>query len=371
MIRFLDVKASYLELKPQIDAAVARVLESGRYILGGEVEAFEEEFAAWTGARHCIGVANGLDAISLALRAVGVGPGDEVIVPSHTFIATWLAVTTVGATIVPVEPCPRTHNLDPARVESAITKRTKALLPVHLFGHPADMTALGQIARRAGLRIVEDAAQAHGAAIGEQRIGHHGDAVAWSFYPGKNLGAFGDAGGVTTNDHEIAKRIAILRNYGSSTKYVNEEQGVNSRLDPLQAAILRAKLPVLAEWNARRGRIAEIYSEGLAAVPLERPTVAAGVRHAWHLYVVRHPRRDALQAALLSKGVECGIHYPIAPARQQAYAAMKERAALWPLADTLANEVLSLPIGPHMPPADAREVVTAVLASLDELRASV
>ena len=364
MIPFLDVKATYVELREQIDAAMARVMDSGWYVLGGEVEGFETEFAAWTGARHCVGVANGLDAIALALRAVGIGPGDEVIVPSNTYIATWLAVGMVGATIVPVEPDPATRNLDPHRVEAAITPRTRALCPVHLYGHPADMSPLTDICRRRGLKLVEDAAQAHGASIDGRRIGAHGDAVAWSFYPGKNLGAYGDGGAVTTNDPDVARAIALLRNYGSAVKYVNEVEGVNSRLDPLQAAMLRVKLPVLAEWNARRARIAAIYTDGLADTALALPKVAPGCTHAWHLYVVEHRRRDPLRDALRSRGVETLIHYPIPPFRQKAYAAMETDASLWPIADRLADTVLSLPIGPHLSEDDARTVVDAVHEAL-------
>ena len=370
MIPFLDVKAAYTELAIPIDEAIRRVMSSGWYVLGAEVEDFEREFAAWVGARQCVGTANGLDAIALALRAVGVGAGDEVIVPSHTYIATWLAVTMVGATIVPVEPDPVTNNLDPDRVEAAITSRTRALLPVHLYGHPADMFALGEIAKRRDLRLVEDAAQAHGAAIGGTRIGHHGDAVAWSFYPGKNLGAVGDGGAVTTDDPDIARRIALLRNYGSATKYVHEMQGVNSRLDPIQAAVLQAKLPLIADWNARRGCIAAIYADGLAGSSLTLPATVPNTTHAWHLYVVKHPRRDELQRSLREKGVETLIHYPVAPFRQGAYAAMASDASRYPLADSLAAQVLSLPMGPHLSEADARSVVTAVRESLEALSAA-
>ena len=241
-IPFLDLSAAYRELKTEINAAVSRVLESGWYILGPEVEAFESEWAAYCEAKHAVGLANGLDALTLALRALDIGPGDEVIVPSNTYIATWLAVTGVGATPVPVEPDVATHNIDPARIEAAITSRTRALLPVHLYGQPADMDPILDIASRHGLRVIEDAAQAHGARYKGKRIGAHGDIVCWSFYPGKNLGALGDAGAITTNDTALAERVALLRNYGSRQKYVNEEAGVNSRLDPIQAAVLRVKL---------------------------------------------------------------------------------------------------------------------------------
>ena len=253
---------SYRELKPEIDAAVSRVLESGWYILGPEVEAFEAEWAAYCDAKHAVGLANGLDALTLALRALDIGPGDEVIVPSNTYIATWLAVSGVGATPVPVEPDEATHNIDPARIEAAITSRTRALLPVHLYGQPADMDPILDIAKRHGLRVIEDAAQAHGARYKGKRIGAHGDIVCWSFYPGKNLGALGDAGAITTNDTALAERVALLRNYGSRQKYVNEEAGVNSRLDPIQAAVLRVKLGVLDEWTERRRAVATAYTVG-------------------------------------------------------------------------------------------------------------
>ncbi len=367
MIPFLDVKAAYVELRDPIDAAITRVMESGWYVLGGEVESFEAAFASWTGARHCVGVANGLDAIALALRAVGVGPSDEVIVPANTYIATWLAVGMVGATIVPVEPDPTTYNLDPNRVEAAITPRTKALLPVHLYGQPADLTALEDICRRRRLKLVEDAAQAHGAAIGEQRIGAHGDAVAWSFYPGKNLGAYGDGGAVTTNDSDVARAIKLHRNYGSAVKYVNDVQGVNSRLDPIQAAVLRAKLPALAEWNARRARIASLYAAGLAGTSLVLPAVAIGCTHAWHLYVVRHLRRDQLRDALRARGVETLIHYPIPPFRQTAYSCMTADAARWPISDRLADDVLSLPMGPHLSEAHAQVIIDIVREEIEKV----
>ena len=363
MIPFLDLKATYLELQPEIDAAVARLLNSGWYILGPEVEAFEAEFAAFTGAAHCVGLGNGLDALVLALRALDIGAGDEVIVPSNTYIATWLAVSMVGATPVPVEPDPATHCLDAQRVQAAITPRTRALMPVHLYGHVADIDALAAVCRQHGLRLIEDAAQAHGASLaslGSRRVGSTGDIVAWSFYPGKNLGAFGDAGAVTTQDAALARRVAVLRNYGSSVKYVNLEKGVNSRLDPLQAAVLRVKLPHLMAWNARREAIAQHYAVRLAGLPLGLPGTRAGTRHAWHLYVVTTPQRDALQAHLAAAGVGTLIHYPIPPFRQAAYGEFAARAGEWPIADRLAREVLSLPIGPHMTLAQADSVADAV-----------
>lgn len=364
MIPFLDLKATYEELKPQIDDAVAGVLSSGWYILGEEVERFEQDFAEWTMSDHCVGVANGLDALILALKAIGVGPGDEVIVPANTYIATWLAVTQNGAVPVPVEPDPATHCIDPARVEAAITPRTKAILPVHLYGHPADMPALLTIAKAHNLRIVEDAAQAHGAAIAGQRIGAHGDIVAWSFYPGKNLGAYGDGGAITTNDPELAQAIKVLRNYGSRVKYVNDVQGVNSRLDPMQAAVLRIKLSVLSSWNDRRAAIANHYNSAFEGLPIRLPVCAADAVHAWHLYVIQSPERQDLQARLRSRGVETLIHYPIPPFRQKAYESFADRASAWPESDRLANEVLSLPIGPHLSLDQARTVAAAVREEL-------
>ena len=360
-VPFLDVRAGYEELREEIDEAVARVLRSGRYILGEEVEAFEEQFSAYCNASHAVGVGNGLDALHLAILACGIGPGDEVIVPSNTFIATWLAVTYAGAVPVPVEPDPATHNLDPARIEAAITPRTKAILPTHLYGQPAHLDPMLEIARRHGLRVIEDAAQAHGARYKGRRIGGHGDAVAWSFYPGKNLGAFGDGGAVTTNDADVAERVRMLRNYGSREKYVHELKGFNSRLDPLQAAILAVKLRHLDEWNGRRGQIARLYSERLAGSHVEPPFVPDHADPSWHLYVIRSGRRDRLADELRAAGIETLVHYPIPPHRQRAYA---DFASLdLPVADQLAATVLSLPIGPHLPLALAEQVADVIVSA--------
>jgi len=347
-VPFLDVGAAYAELREEIDAAIARVAASGRYILGPEVEAFEADFAAYCQAAHCVGAGNGLDALKLALLAVGVGPGDEVVVASNTFIATWLAVSQVGAVPVPVEPDPATHNLDPARVEAALSERTRALLPTHLYGQPADLDPLLALARRHGLKLVEDAAQAHGARYKGKRIGAHGDAVCWSFYPGKNLGAMGDGGAVTTDDQEVAERVRRLGNYGSREKYVHEVRGFNSRLDPIQAAVLAVKLARLDEWNARRARIAAAYDAALAGSAVEPPFVPNWAEPSWHLYVVRSPARERLAGALRARGVETLIHYPIPPHRQGAYREIGLVAGALPIAERLAGEVLSLPIGPHL-----------------------
>ncbi|SEA14183.1 DegT/DnrJ/EryC1/StrS family aminotransferase [Acidovorax soli] len=364
MIPFLDLKAPYLELKQELDEAIARVVSSGWFIGGEEVDQFEAEYATYCGAAHAVGVANGLDALHLALRAMDVGPGDEVIVPSNTYIATWLAVSQCGATPVPVEPDARSYNIASALIEAAITPRTKVILPVHLYGQPADMDPILALARKHGLRVLEDGAQAHGARYKGRRLGAHGDAVAWSFYPGKNLGAMGDGGAVTTNDPQIADRLRVLRNYGSRVKYVNEIQGYNSRLDPLQAAILRVKLAHLDAWNARRRAIAQLYQDGLTGSKLTLPHVPAWAEPVWHLYVVQHPKRDALQQALTDAGVGTLIHYPIPPHLQQAYAQVGWRADAFPLAHRMANEVLSLPMGPHMPTTQGSQVLSALLRSV-------
>lgn len=356
-IPFLDLKAAYLELQPEIDTAITRVLDSGWYILGEEVDSFEQEYALYCEAKHCVGVANGLDALHLALLALGVGAGDEVIVPSNTYIATWLAVSQCGATLIPVEPDAETYNIDPTRIEAAITPRTKVILPVHLYGQPADMDPILAIARKHGLKVLEDGAQAHGARYKGKRIGAHGDVVAWSFYPGKNLGAFGDGGAITTDDAEIAERIRVLRNYGSRVKYVNDVRGFNSRLDPIQAAALRVKLKVLDTWNARRAAIASHYQTGLANVGLTLPFVPEWAEPAWHLYVVQHPQREALQNKLSEAGVGTLIHYPIPPHLQQAYESACFVNGRLPLAEKIANNCLSLPMGPHLHLRDVEKVI--------------
>jgi dTDP-4-amino-4,6-dideoxygalactose transaminase len=360
-IPFLDMKAPYQELKGDLDAAWHRVMESGWYVMGRELEAFEAEFAAFTGTTQAIGVANGLDALHLVLRAAGVGPGDEVIVPSHTFIATWLAVSQAGAVPVPVETDPATYTLDPVRIAAAISPRTKAIMPVHLYGLPADMEAINAVARQHGLKVVEDAAQSQGALCRGRPCGSLGDAAGTSFYPGKNLGCLGDGGAVTTSDPAIAKKVRMLRNYGSVVKYQHEEAGFNSRLDELQAALLRVKLARLAEWNARRRKIAAIYLQGLAGIPeLVLPVVPDWAEPVWHLFVVRHPRRDALQKHLASRGIGTLIHYPVPPHLSGAYAGLGFEKGSLPIAETTAATVLSLPIGPHLVGDEAERVIGAV-----------
>ena len=365
MIEFLDLRRINAAHEPAIRAAADRVLASGWYVLGAENEAFEAEFAAYCEAPHCVAVANGLDALHLVLRAWGVGPGDEVIVPSHTFIATWLAATQAGATLVPVEPDARTGNLDPARLEAAITPRTKAIVPVHLYGQPADMTPIMAVAERHGLKVLEDAAQAHGARHRGRRTGSLGHAAAFSFYPGKNLGALGDGGAIVTADAALAAKLRELRNYGSAVKYRHDLQGVNSRLDELQAAVLRAKLPHLDTENAHRRGFAARLTAALQGLPIGLPAVQAGNEPVWHLYVIRTPARDALQAALKARGVASLVHYPTACHRQRAYAGTAWPAL--PAAEAWAREVLSLPIGPHLALDDAERIAAAVRGALQDI----
>lgn len=359
-VPFLDLRAGYAELAQEIDAATSRVLGGGWYVLGAEVEAFEARWAAYTGAAHCVGVASGLDALHLSLVAMGVGEGHEVIVPSNTYIATWLAVSMCGARPVPVEPDPRTANIDPDRIDAAVTPRTRAVLPVHLYGLCAEMDGVGEVAAFHGLRVLEDAAQAHGARYRGRRAGGLGDAAAWSFYPSKNLGAFGDGGAVTTDDPAMADRLRALRNYGSRAKYVNDERGFNSRLDEIQAAMLSEKLAVLDEWNARRVALSRLYLSRLAGLPLTLPADDAG--HVWHVFAVRTPRRDDLAAHLAAHGVGTLVHYPVPPHLQEAYRDLGMGPGDLPLAEEIARETLSLPMGPHLSSEDAHRVADAVLA---------
>ncbi|OBA84285.1 erythromycin biosynthesis sensory transduction protein eryC1 [Mycobacterium sp. 1164966.3] len=359
-VDFLDVRAATRELEAPVLEAIQRVVRGGWYIRGEETAAFEHEFATFTGAKHAVGVGNGLDAIALALQALGVGPGDEVIVPTNTYIATWLAVARIGAHPVGVEPIVGQWNLDPARVEDAITPRTRALIPVHLFGQPADLGELLALATKHGLVVVEDAAQAHGARYNGRRIGAHGHAVAWSFYPGKNLGAFGDAGAVTTDDSGVAARVRSLGNYGSTQKYVHDVLGTNSRLDEIQSAVLRVKLQYLDSWNDRRRSIANRYAQELIGAPeLRLPDTAPDREHVWHLYVVDHPSRDDLQKHLASKGIQTLVHYPIPPHLSGAFAPLGLTKGTFPIAEEAAGTHLSLPIGPHLSEEDVTRVIDA------------
>lgn len=347
-VRFLNVLAAYQELKAEIDAAIEQVLDRGTFILGPEVDEFERAFASYVNAAECIGVGNGLDALTLTLQAFNIGAGDEVIVPSNTFIATWLAVSRCGATPVPVEPVAETGNIDPALIESAITDRTKAIIPVHLYGQAADLDPILKLARVRGLHVIEDAAQAHGAKYKGSRIGAHGDAVAWSFYPGKNLGALGDAGAVTTDNAELAARLRELGNYGSPSKYVHRVQGVNSRMDSMQAAVLTVKLGHLDAWNERRRKLAGHYQDQLGNCGLQLPWVPAWAEPVWHLYTPRFEHRNVLRERLKEAGIECLVHYPTPPHLQGAYAGHGISRGALPVAEKIADETISLPIGPHL-----------------------
>lgn len=361
-IPFLDLQALHVPMRAEIDAAYRRVMDSGWFITGPELEAFEKEFAAYSKVKHCIGVANGLDALHMILRGYDIGAGDEVIVPANTFIATWLAVSQVGAKPVPVEPDARTYNIDPARVEEKITPRTKAIIAVHLYGQMADMPALRKLADAHGLRLIEDAAQAHGAAAYGQTAGGVGDAAGFSFYPGKNLGALGDGGAVTTNDAVLADRIRQLRSYGSTVKYRHDVAGYNSRLDEMQAAFLRVKLKHLERWNEQRREQAKFYSQALSGkAEMTIPFVPEWALPVWHLYVIRTAQREALQKWLLEDGIHTMVHYPIAPHLQGAY--IKEQIAKegdLPISESLHREVLSLPMGSHLSMANQQQIVERI-----------
>lgn len=360
MIPFLNLRATYGARRCAIDDALLRVGASGKYLLGPELSAFESEFAGSCRARQAVGVANGLDALRLALMALSVGQGDEVIVPSNTYIATWLAVSQCGASVVPVEPLADTYNIDPARIEAAMTTRTKVVLPVHLYGQPADMDPINALAARHGVKVLDDCAQAHAARYKGRPLGALADLSAWSFYPGKNLGAFGDAGAVTGNDPELAEHVRLLGNYGSRVKYHNEIKGLNSRLDEIQAAVLRVKLERLEESTERRRAIAARYLDGMKGLPLGLPHVPAFAEPAWHLFVVRHADRDALQRRLTDRGIETLIHYPVPPHLQPAYEELGIRKGQLPISEAMHAEVLSLPIWPEMDEAQVEEVVDAV-----------
>lgn len=359
-IPFLDLKAPHDELHVEMGEAFERVLDSGWYVRGNEVAQFEKEFASYCESNHCIGVGNGLDALYLILCAYGIGEGDEVIVPSNTYIATWLAASHAGATPVPVEPDERTYNINPVLIEAAITPRTKAIIAVHLYGQPADMDAINVIARRHGLKVIEDAAQAHGAVYKGRRVGSLGDAAGFSFYPGKNLGAIGDGGAVITNDSNLADKVRVLSNYGSRVKYQNEVKGYNSRLDELQAAFLRVKLQKLDVWNNQRNEIAEHYLDELKQTELVLPFVPEWAKPVWHLFVVHSANRNKLQQNLADVGIATIIHYPIPPHLSAAYKELYFESRRYPIAESLSERVLSIPIGPHLKMLDVKQVIQTI-----------
>jgi dTDP-4-amino-4,6-dideoxygalactose transaminase len=354
-VPFLDLKTLTNTLRPELDEAYHRVMDSGWFIHGTECTSFESEFAEYTQTQHCIGVGNGLDALRMILLGYDIGPGDEVIVPSQTFIATWLAVSETGATPIPVDVDERTCNIDPNQIKNAITPQTKAIIPVHLYGQPADMDPIIEMAAQYGLKVIEDAAQAHGALCDGRACGSLGDAAAFSFYPGKNLGALGDGGAVVTNDRALAQKIRSISNYGSSEKYRHDVKGCNSRLDELQAAFLRVKLSHLNAWTERRVDLARIYSKLLPDHII--PFVPSWAEPVWHLYVIQADQRDDLQLRLKEEGIQTLIHYPVAPADQSAYEGAVESLDK---GRRVASRCLSLPMGPHLSEDQVESVVKAI-----------
>lgn len=356
-VPFLDLKAGYLEIKTELDDAYRRVMDSGWYIMGEELAAFEAEYADYCGARHCIGVGNGLEALHLILRAYGIGPGDEVIVPANTYIATWLAVSQCGARPVPVEPVESTYNIDPEQIEAAISSRTRAVMPVHLYGQAADMDRINDVAARYQLKVVEDAAQSHGALYRGRRTGSLGDAAGFSFYPGKNLGAFGDGGAVVTDDADVAARVRVLRNYGSQIKYHNEIKGYNSRLDEMQAAFLRVKLRYLDQWNQRRQMLAQRYLKGLDQEIYRLPSVPDWAEPVWHIFAARTPIRNKVMQYLADMGIGTMIHYPVPPHLQPAYQELGMGEGNYPVSELIHREILSLPLWPQMSLSEQDHVI--------------
>lgn len=345
-VPFLDLHDSFIETKDEIEEAVLKVLNSGNYIGGEELQFFEENFSDYCSVKYCLGLSNGLDALKLSLLACEISRGDEVIVPANTYIATWLAITHVGAVPVPVEPDEYTYNIDIKLIREKITSKTKAILPVHLYGYPANMKDILKIAKEFNLKVIEDAAQAHGAMIDKKRIGSHGDVVAWSFYPSKNLGAIGDAGGITTNSKEIYERIKMLRNYGSIRRYENDVIGFNCRMDPIQAAILRVKLKYLDNWNLRRAELAKNYFDQLNSYDLKITKASKGFDHVWHLFVIRINQREKLFNFLRKKGIDLLIHYPIPPHKQKSYEEYNHLKLN--LTEKISEEIISLPISPFL-----------------------
>jgi len=370
-VPFYPLEAVNSPIRGELESAIAEVLDRAQYVLGTNVNEFESEWGDYCEAKFCVGVGNGLDALTLALLSVGVGPGDEVLVPSNTFIATWFAVSNIGAVPIPIKVKAGGFLLDPDAIEEKITSRTRALIPVHLYGHPVGMDRILELARQRNLAVVEDAAQAHGARYRGRRIGAHGDAVAWSFYPGKNLGALGDAGAVTTDNEDIARRLRLLRNYGSSQKYRHEIVGFNSRLDEIQAAVLRVKLRYLDVWNSRRQEIASAYSRIFSTAfdfqgsGIKIPGVKADVEHVWHQYVVRSTQRDRVVSFLERQGIEILIHYPVDPGHQDAYSS--SFAPFGRLPKNLGDELFSLPINPTLSDSQVDFVASSLIAASKEI----
>lgn len=359
-VPYLDLKAQYQSIKTEIDAAIARVLESCQFVLGAEVAGFEQEFAAYCGSAECIALNSGTSALHLALLAAGVGPGDEVITVPFTFVASVAAVVYTGARPVLVDIDPRSFNMDPAAIEAAITSRTKAILPVHLYGQPADMDPIMEVARRHGLIVIEDAAQAHGAKYKGRPVGSIGDMACFSFYPGKNLGAYGEGGAVTTSNTEYARTIRMLRDWGQDRKYHHLLRGYNYRMEGFQGAVLRVKLRHLDKWTEARRAIARQYNHLLTGCGVQTPSEMPGARHVYHVYTLRFDDRDGLQAALTAEGIQTGIHYPTPVHRQPAYADLGYGPGAFPHAEAVAKQVLSIPLYPELSSQAVADVAEAV-----------
>jgi dTDP-4-amino-4,6-dideoxygalactose transaminase len=359
-VPYLDLKAQYASIKPEIDAAIARVLDSCQFVLGSEVAGFEQEFAAYSGTTECIAVNSGTSALHLALLAAGVGPGDEVITVPFTFVASVAAVLYAGARPVLVDIDPRSFTLDPAAIEAAITSHTKAILPVHLYGQPADMDPIMEVARRHGLIVIEDAAQAHGAKYKDRPVGSIGDMACFSFYPGKNLGAYGEGGAVTTSNAELARTIRMLRDWGQDRKYHHVLRGFNYRMEGFQGAILRVKLRHLEQWTEARRALVHQYDQLLADCDVETPTEMPWARHVYHVYTLRSDDRDALQAALTTEGIQSGVHYAVPVHLQPAYADLGYAAGAFPQTEAAAKQVLSLPLYPELSAESVKEVARVV-----------
>jgi dTDP-4-amino-4,6-dideoxygalactose transaminase len=360
-IPFLDLKLINHNLESELTQAVNNVLFSGWYILGKEVEEFEKSYALFSDTKYCIGVANGLDALVLSLKALEIGDGDEVIVPSNTYIASWLAVSYVGATPIPVEPCIKTYNIDCNRIAEKINSKTKAIMPVNLYGQAAELSTIIEIANKHNLHVIEDNAQSQGAAYNNKKTGSWGHINATSFYPGKNLGALGDAGAITTNDDALAQKVRVLRNYGSEKKYYNEVKGINSRLDEIQAAILSVKLKQLNIDNAERKRQAQVYQHELSSVgDLIFPHIAKNADSVYHIYLIRTKYRDELQQYLADNNIGTIIHYPVPPHLQKAYADLNYKKGDFPVAEEIANTCLSLPLYPGLSPANQEKIINAI-----------
>ena len=366
-IPLVDLKAQYLSIKGEIDAAIADVIDHTIFVGGEQVRRFEEEFAAFCGVKHAVGVGNGTDALELALLACGIGVGDEVITVAHTFAATVEAIVFRGARPVLVDIDARTYNIDVSKIEACITERTKAIMPVHLYGQPADMDPILDLARQYGLMVIEDAAQAHGAKYKGRVVGSLGDVACYSFYPAKNLGAYGDAGAVVTNSEEIASKVAVIRDHGAPNKYVHEVVGCNSRLDALQAAVLRVKLRHLHEWNAARLERVEWYNRLLADIDVVTPYEPTWAESVYHLYVVRVARRDLVRSRLAEDGIATGIHYPIPLHLQPAFRYLGYQEADFENAEACAQEVLSLPMYAELTEEQVRQIADRVASVLDEV----